>query len=136
MRTMLGVGMATSYTAMCWFTGRMPIKERRWIQGFEFFKTREPTSFQGLHYVAQCRLTNRKNKGCSVLVDKWDGPHNDFVVKPPLWVMFTDDDDIWSERRLALYWEQARTHLPTGLLAISRAPRAPPRPLLVASDCS
>ena len=27
---------------------------------------------------------------------------------PPMWVMFTDDDDIWSERRFAIYWDQAR----------------------------
>lgn len=28
--------------------------------------------------------------------------------KPPLWVLFTDDDDLWSERRFSLYWDEAR----------------------------
>ena len=28
---------------------------------------------------------------------------------PPVWVMFTDDDDIWSERRTAIYERQCHT---------------------------
>ena len=28
--------------------------------------------------------------------------------KPPMWVLFSDDDDIWDEHRYGLYWEQAR----------------------------
>ena len=42
-------------------------------------------------------------------MDKWDGPHNDFVVKPPLWVMLNlcgtlldDVEMLWALIRMGM----------------------------------